>query len=128
MCIKNVKKITARLLELKGDMGTAAFARKCGIKQPVMDRYLRNGYEPKIEQMMLICRVHGCSMDWLTGMTDSRSGSDATPESEWERRARTAEKTLEALDQYIDDIVNGTGLTTRGLNGVRKVLSRKGVL
>ena len=130
MCIKNKKKITSRLWELKGDMGTAAFARKCGIKQPVMDRYLRNGYEPKIDQMILICNANHCSLDWLVGLSDTKLTTSITtlhtvPESEWEKRARVAEDTLNALDVFIDDIVNGTNQTTRGLNGVRKVLSRK---
>ena len=125
MCVKSEKKITSRLLELKGDITVSEFARKCGIKQPIVDRYFRKGYEPKIEQMIMICRTHGCSLDWLVGMTNERSPSTSAPETEWQRRALTAERELREYDGFIDLVVRGNEEMLKGIHGITKIRNRK---
>ena len=126
MCVKNEKKITARLRELKGEMSVTAFAKKCGIKQPIVDRYFNRGYEPKLEQMIMICRVHGCSLDWLAGVSDVKEPNVALPESEWQKRAMTAERELKEYDGFIDHVVRGHEEMLKGIHGIVKIRNRKG--
>ena len=121
MCVKNEKKITSRLRELKGEMSVTAFAKKCGIKQPIVDRYFNRGYEPKLEQMIMICRVHGCSLDWLAGVNDVREPNIALPESEWQKRAMAAERKLEQYDGYLDLVVHGHEQMLKGIQGIAKM-------
>lgn len=125
MCVKNEKIITSRLLELKGDMNVSSFAKKCGIKQPVMDRYLNRGYEPKIDQMILICRAHGCSLDWLVGMSNVKEPNVALPESEWQKRAVAAEHELKEYDGFIDLVMRGHEEMLKGIHGIVKIRDRK---
>lgn len=121
MCVKNEKKITSRLRELKGEMSVTAFAKKCGIKQPIVDRYFNRGYEPKLEQMAMICRVHGCSLDWLAGLSDVREPNVAVSESEWQRRAMAAEQKLHEYDYCIEAIMQGHEEMLRGIHGISKI-------
>ena len=125
MCVKNEKKITARLRELKGEMSVTAFAKKCGIKQPVVDRYFNRGYEPKLEQMIMICRVHGCSLDWLSGVSDVKKPNVCLSESEWQNRATAAEQKLEKYDGYLDLVVHGHEEMLKGIQGIVKIRNRK---
>lgn len=127
MCIKNEKKITARLRELKGDASITAFARKCGIKQPIVDRYFRRGYEPKLDQMIMICRAHGCSLDWLAGVSETKETSEGLPESEWRERALAAERKLEKYDGYLDLVVHGHEEMLKGIQGIAKMRKEKDV-
>lgn len=126
MCIKNEKKITSRLRELKGDASVSAFARKCGIKQPIVDRYFNKGYEPKIEQMIKICRVHGCSLDWLAGASETKEPNEGLPESEWRERALAAERKLEKYDGYLDLVVHGHEEMLKGIQGIASMRKENG--
>ena len=121
MCVKNEKKITARLRILKGEMSVTAFAKKCGIKQPIVDRYFNRGYEPKLEQMIMICRVHGCSLDWLAGVSEVKEPNTAVTESEWQHRAMAAEQRLEQYDGYLDLVVHGHEEMLKGIQGIAKM-------
>lgn len=121
MCVKHEKKITSRLRELKGEMSVSAFAKKCGIKQPIVDRYFNRGYEPKLEQLTMICRVHGCSLDWLAGISDVKEPNVAASESEWRRRAMAAEQRLRQYDGYLDLVVHGHEEMLKGIQGIAKM-------
>lgn len=121
MCVKNEKKITSRLRELKGEMSVTAFAKKCGIKQPIVDRYFNRGYEPKLEQLTMICRAHGCSLDWLAGISDIKEPNVAASESEWQRRAMVAEHELKEYDRFIDHVLHGHEEMLKGIQGITKM-------
>ena len=119
MCVKNLKDIIASRLEiLKGDMNVSNFAAKCGIKQPVMDRYIKAAKEPKVEMLMKICDVFGCSIDWLTGYSEIRSPNLGLSESEWQRRAIAAEQKLEKYDGFVDMVVRGHEEMLKGIQGI----------
>lgn len=63
------KKTNLRLLALRGDMNQAEFAAKLGISQRVYSNY-ENGQELKSALIRTICRVCGCSAEWLLGFDD----------------------------------------------------------
>lgn len=121
MCVRNEKKITSRLRELKGEMSVTAFAKKCGIKQPIVDRYFNRGYEPKLEQLTMICRAHGCSLDWLAGISDIKEPNVTASESEWQVRAVAAERKLRMYDYCIESIMRGHEEMLKGIQGISKI-------
>lgn len=72
---KNLQVITERLTTLKKELSVAAFASKCKIAQPMMDRYVKGENAPSAEKIIQICIACGCSADWLLGLTDDRGGN-----------------------------------------------------
>jgi len=55
-----------RLRELRGSKTKAAFAKELGIPAPVYQRY-EDGRMPTVENLSVISRVTGRSLDWLLG-------------------------------------------------------------
>ena len=74
---KNLSMMVARLTTLKGSQNVSAFATKCGIAQPMMDRYLKGENTPSGEKIIQICIKNSCSADWLLGLSDVRSNSNS---------------------------------------------------
>lgn len=75
---KNLSMMVARLATLKGAQTVSAFASKCEIAQPMMDRYLKGENTPSGEKIIQICIKNGCSADWLLGLSDCRSITDSS--------------------------------------------------
>ena len=74
---KNLSLTVARLSALKGAQSVSAFASKCAIAQPMMDRYLKGENTPSGEKIIQICIKNSCSADWLLGLSDVRSPSES---------------------------------------------------
>lgn len=74
---KNLQVITERLTTLKKELSVAAFASKCKIAQPMMDRYVKGENSPSAEKIIQICVACGCSADWLLGLSDNQSNTNA---------------------------------------------------
>jgi len=69
---KNLSLLVARLSILRGNANVSAFAAKCEIAQPMMDRYLKGENTPSAEKVIQICIKCGCSADWLLGLSEVR--------------------------------------------------------
>jgi len=67
---KNFSALADRLATLKKELSVAAFAAKCKVPQPMMDRYIKGENAPSAEKIILICVACGCSADWLLGLSD----------------------------------------------------------
>ena len=70
-----MKKIFARLKEVRGDLSQVAAARKIGICQQGWARYERGGATPGAEVIVQICSKFNVSADWLLGLSDHRNGT-----------------------------------------------------
>lgn len=86
---KSLDKFFGRLASLRGKDSVSAFARRIGIPQQTMDRYL-HGRVPSLEIFVLIATQVGVSTDWLLGFTDARTGT-AAPVMDAESASRIAE-------------------------------------
>ena len=67
--------IGARIKEVRGNLSQKAAALKCGIKQPVWNRYEKDESSPASESIVKICTTFGCSADWLLGLTGHTSST-----------------------------------------------------
>lgn len=86
-----------RMNELKGSMNVSAFARKAGIPQPSMDKYLK-GRLPSIEILQSLCCRFGVSSDWLLGLSDERGGgTPAAVDADAAQKIASLEKEIGAL-------------------------------
>jgi transcriptional regulator with XRE-family HTH domain len=73
-----------RLNALRGDNSIVGFARDCGIPQQTMSAYCKGERVPGAEALLQIATTNVVSLDWLFGLTDSRTGTCApapSPES-----------------------------------------------
>ena len=61
-----------RLNELRGSLSVYAFAKKCSIPQPIMDRYCKGQSVPSIDKCTLICVTCNVSADWLLCLSDEK--------------------------------------------------------
>jgi hypothetical protein len=68
------KVFPSRLRELAGEMNTSEFARFLGLRQPTLSRYMKGERTPTVKQLQTICHKCGVTVNWLTGLTDDRSG------------------------------------------------------
>lgn len=93
--------LSGRLELLRNSLSASAFAAKCGIPQPMMDRYMKGENAPSAEKVIQICVACSCSADWLLGL-DGASGYTNECESstkpkvgiDWMARAGAAEAEL----------------------------------
>lgn len=73
-----------RLNALRGDNSIVGFARDCGIPQQTMSAYCKGERVPGAEALLQIASTNVVSVDWLFGLTDTRTGTCApapSPES-----------------------------------------------
>ncbi len=87
--------LSDRIKILCGDMSVAAFARKVGLNQAALDRYIKKIREPNNHAIVTIAKSCGVSTDWLLGLTTEQATLEV--ESEWKVRALQAEKKLEQV-------------------------------
>ena len=66
-----------RLITLKKELSVAAFAAKCKVPQPMMDRYIKGENAPSAEKIILICVACECSADWLLGLSNVRTNTSS---------------------------------------------------
>ncbi len=94
-----------RMRECIGEEPVAAFARKCGIGESLMRKYL-SGSEPSASNLSRIADVAGVTLDWLaTGRGPKRRAdaqTRATPDISASPHARRWEKII-ALVEAIED-------------------------
>ena len=52
------------------NMKQREFAKKIGVTEVTISRYINNERQPNADMIILICRALGISSDWLLGMLD----------------------------------------------------------
>ncbi|MCL2876823.1 MAG: helix-turn-helix domain-containing protein [Betaproteobacteria bacterium] len=62
--------IFSRIESLVKGRSISQFARDCGIKQPVMDSYIKRKRMPVAENLIKICIANAVTSDWVLGMTN----------------------------------------------------------
>jgi transcriptional regulator with XRE-family HTH domain len=67
------KHLAERLKELRGGRSQAEFANEMGIKQQTYAHWENGIREPDVEKIIKISLHHGVSLDWILGVSDSKS-------------------------------------------------------
>ena len=77
--------LKARIREIIGDEAGAAFARRCGIPESLLRKYL-NGSQPSVRNLVVMARAAGVSVEWLATGRREKAGAQetlrTTPEEE----------------------------------------------
>jgi phage repressor protein C with HTH and peptisase S24 domain len=60
------REFVARLTEAIGQGSVSAFAKRCGVSDPLMRKYLA-GAQPGLDNLVKIAKASGRSIDWLVG-------------------------------------------------------------
>jgi len=66
----NFQELLFRLKSIQGEMTTAEFARRIGVKQQTLDCYIRGLRKPSLELVVRVCSSFGVSADWLLGLPE----------------------------------------------------------
>jgi len=105
MSIPNSNLFFTRLRELRGARSKAAFAKELGIPAPVYQRY-EDGRMPTVENLSVISKVTGRSIDWLLGreelMASLRRDKTEAHESENDSRLETIAMHWRAMKMQVD--------------------------
>lgn len=76
-------KFRERLVAIQGDLSNVEFARKCGLNTQDIQRYSKGLASPTIEKLVLISSAFSVSVDWLLGLSNTKTcttSSDRTKE------------------------------------------------
>lgn len=96
---KDEKSFAARIRSLIGDgEAVTAFARRVGMHQAAIDRYIKGLREPNADALRSIAISCKVSTDWLLGLTDNPNGE---PDSIWRSRALEAEDKLRNVKEAL---------------------------
>jgi len=106
---KDVKReITfSRIESLIKGRSISQFARDCGIKQPVMDAYVKRKRMPVFESIVKICTANNVTADWLLGMSDLPNGASLDDKGLLKRCANAEQKLIHA-NKALSHILVGT--------------------
>jgi len=106
---KDVKRevVFSRIESLVKGRSISQFARDCGIKQPVMDTYVKRKRMPVMENIVKICAANNVTADWLLGMSDQPDGASLDDKSLLKRCAN-AEQKLTRVNKALGHILVGT--------------------
>lgn len=86
----------------KGE-SVSAFARRLGLKQAAVDRYVKAKHVPNGEALIVIANQCGVTSDWLLGLSDAKYPTqDGVSNSEMRRRALEAEQKLSRVSEMLD--------------------------
>lgn len=96
---KNIEGLAARLETLRKDMSASAFAAKCKIPQPMMDRYLKGENAPSAEKVIQICMTCECSADWLLGLSCADAYTDSCGGNTNSQYTRSMKKQIRQFKQ-----------------------------
>lgn len=78
-CEKLKKVFRERIMSLGAAENLSEFARKCGLKQQDISRYLNDGALPVSDKLVKIATCFRVTTDWLLGLSDARSPENAEP-------------------------------------------------
>ena len=115
---KSLDKFFGRLDSLRGKDSVSAFARRIGIPQQTMDRYL-HGRVPSLEIFVQIATQVGVSSDWLLGFSDARTGT-AAPVTDAASASRIAE--LEGENARLRERVSALEYALSAIGGMNSLV------
>ncbi|MBA4252200.1 MAG: hypothetical protein C0442_10835, partial [Chlorobiaceae bacterium] len=69
--------IASRLNQMIGEESVSSFSKRCGISESLIRKYL-NGSQPSAQNLVLISKATGCTIDWLAAGTPPTFRSDFT--------------------------------------------------
>ena len=99
------KIFAVRIISLIGDdEAVTTFARRVGLHQAAIDRYIKGLREPNAGALRTISLACGVSADWLLGLSDSPTGE---PNSDWRSRAVEAERKLDKVNKALACALKG---------------------
>lgn len=103
---ENLKRIfSARIKELIGESSVSAFARRVGLKQAAIDRYVKGLRAPSADALVALAAQCSVSIDWLLGVSANPIGDD---KSEWRIKALCAQRKLDKVNEALGKILDGT--------------------
>lgn len=133
---KNLEVLTERLTTLKRELSVAAFASKCNIAQPMMDRYIKGDNVPSAEKIKQICVACGCSADWLLGLSDADARQEEfefmdrayeqNAVNELQQRLATSEKNAFDTERQLADAKQQIALLKSRMEGLEFALKAIG--
>ena len=103
---EKVKEIfSMRIRELIGEDSVSSFARRVGLKQAAIDRYVKGLRAPAADALVSIASECSVSIDWLLGISANPIGDD---KSEWRIKALCAQRKLDKVNEALGKILDGT--------------------
>lgn len=96
---------SARIKTLIGAESVSAFARRVGLKQAAIDRYVKGVRSPAADAIVAISRACSVSSDWLLGLAPTPSGE---VDSGWREKASAAQHKLDKVNEALGKIIEGT--------------------
>lgn len=94
-----------RIKQLIGSESVSAFARRIGLKQAAIDRYVKGVRAPAADALVAISRACSVSTDWLLGLAPTPSGDG---DSGWRNKAAEAQHKLDKVNEALGKIIEGT--------------------
>ncbi|MBR3583588.1 MAG: helix-turn-helix transcriptional regulator [Kiritimatiellae bacterium] len=107
---------SSRLKTLIGKESVSAFARKAGLKQASVDRYVKGIHAPNAEAIYTIATQFGVSSDWLLGLSDNPNGEDGNSDT-WKQTALVARLKLDKVNEALGKIIDGTKALQEAVKG-----------
>ena len=95
-----------RLMELIGDKSVTGFARRVGLQQTAIDRYVKKKRSPNAEAIITISSACCVSADWLLGLTDAREGVPG--DEQLQKKLALSQKKLVRVNKALGHILKGT--------------------
>lgn len=100
----NFEKFSDRIKGLIGTDSVSAFARRIGIKQAAVDRYVKGLREPNADALRTIATACDVSTDWLLGISATPNG---VTDTDWRNRALSAERKLDKVQKALAHALKG---------------------
>lgn len=93
-----------RIRNLIGDESVSSFARRVGLKQAAIDRYVKGKRAPAADALVVIASKCSVTTDWLLGVMATPAGED---NSDWRDRAIAAETKLARVNRALGHALKG---------------------
>lgn len=94
-----------RIRLLIGSESVAAFARRVGLKQAAVDRYVKGVRAPAADALVALANSCAVSADWLLGLAATPAGEK---NSDWRDKAIAAQRKLDKVNEALGKVIEGT--------------------
>ena len=96
---------SGRIRSLIGSESVSAFARRVGLKQAAIDRYVKGVRAPAAEALVALANSCSVSSDWLLGLSATPAGEK---NSDWRTKAIAAQRKLDKVNEALGKVIEGT--------------------
>ena len=101
--IKSV--FSERIRTLIGAEPVSAFARRVGLKQAAVDRYVKGVRAPAADALVALANSCSVSSDWLLGLAATPAGEN---NSDWRIKAVAAQRKRGKGNEALGKVIEGT--------------------